>query len=337
MMFGQNESDSCLTILTPGFPRLFIPIGYELSNWQGSGYSIFWINDFIVSSLLERLPYQEQIRIQFPPYLARLMLRNLMVLSSLVFVTHYQQMYQEKAIAVTSIGLDGDISQQILKDCLDYERLQQALTCHGWLVRQSLGVFYSKIRDWGRWSNQILLGCGTVWGGMNLTQNFWSNSPLDHTLLQGLLIVCITAGVILLQIYFPKKMPSQVSQTAFLLGIVSPQIKPPVLVNPLSLVFVVFLSFVISQRKKIKNHPWVQWLFRFLERDNITPIEVSVEIILLIGLIIYLHWVPLLSNVTLFSLTFLAVIGIFRLRDRLPVLLKQWLWRRILRKLLIQA
>lgn len=336
-MFNQESRDSCLVILAPGFPPLLIPLVYESSYWHDSGYFIFLLDNDRIEGLISRLAHPERIRIQFPPYLARLMLRNIMALSGLVLVTYYQQMNHEKAIAATSIGLDGDISQQILKDCLDYERLQQALTCHWWLVSQSLGVFYSKIRDWGRWCNRLLLGGGTVWGGMNLTQNFWANSPLDQRFLQGVLIVCITAGLILLQIYFPKKMPSQVSQTAFLLGIVSPQIKPPVLANPLSLVFIVFLSFVISQRKTLKNHPWSQWLLRFLERDNITLLEVSLEIVLLIGLIVYLHWVPLLSNVTLFSLTFLAVIGIFRLRDRLPVLLQQWLWRRILRKLLIDA
>ena len=332
-MFNQESLEPCLIIFTPGFPPLSIPIAYEESYWQDSGYFIFLLDNYQVEGLLSRLPAQERMRIQFPPYLARLMLRNLMALSGLVLVTYHRQMYQEKAIAATSISLDGDVSQQILKDCLDYPRLQEALTCHWWLVGQILGVFYSKMRGWIRWGNRILLGGGTLWGGMNLTQNFWSNPPFEQMLLQWVFIISITAGLIILQIYFPKKIPSQVSQTSFLLGIISPQIKPPVLVNPLSIVFILFLALGISQRKKLKN--WVKPLVRWLDRDEITPIEVCLEMILLISLMVYLHWVKFLPDLTLFSLTFLGVICLLRLRDRLPILLKQWLWRRILRQLVI--
>ncbi len=335
-MFNQESRDQCLTILTPGFPPLLIPIAYEVSYWQDSGYFIFLLDNDRIEGLLSRLPYQKRMTIQFPPYLSRLILRNLIALSGLVLVTYYQQMSQEKAIAATSISLDGDVSQQILKDCLEYPRLQDSLTCHWWLVRHILGVFYSKIRHWLRWCNHIFLAGGTFCGGLSIIQGLgFQQDNFVIILLALIILIIIMVGIIVLQIRYPQYLSARVSQIALVLGMISSPGIQQTIINYLLVLIMGLLNLLMANLKVPNNNRYVQKILALLNNYWIVLLEVLGESLLLMSLIFYFRWVRQNPHPLMFALTMLTVLCVFRLRDRLPVLLKQWLWQKILRTLVI--
>jgi hypothetical protein len=344
----STNDDDYLIISSLDYPLLEIVIGYELSGWKGLGDFIFVVNQEKAEKIFAI--QHRQVNIQFPQYLDRLVIRNFAVSSSLTFITYYQSSednqlpnyYQEKAIAVTSLSLDGDIFQQMIKDCLQNKVYQKVVYAHLWLVRQTISSFYAKIY---KRLQHIDLGLFLAFGSINSTSSILSgfgNNPVNwlRNFIISLLIMVLSLLLInLRRRYFgenfsefgQKIFSTELDQAIFISGIVIPNIVTENnYLKPLLMILVTVFSLLMRWIKDQK-------IYQRLIRIEILPnsfaslmLEIILELFLIMVIFLNLHFNSF-SNTIIVAQVLLINLLIFRFRDRLPSLITQWFWRKILK------
>ncbi|MGL5034754.1 MAG: hypothetical protein ACRC6M_13235, partial [Microcystaceae cyanobacterium] len=162
MTIRDDQSDR-LRILASGYAPFSVGITYDRSEVEKSGYFIFILNPEVAKTIREIQAQQKAINIYFPRYLDRLIIHDLIHLSGLVFVSYDER--NNVYLASSSISLDGDIIQQISKQCLkndddksddksdDYKSIVEA---HFWLVKQTTNTFSEKIKNRAELFNSLL-------------------------------------------------------------------------------------------------------------------------------------------------------------------------------------
>ena len=347
-MYSNAKDDNHLSIIFPqNFPRkpqrINILINYENSEYRGLGTFAFVIDQPTAETIYDLIKNQSLFEIKFPTYLDRLLFQNLANSLSLAFVTYFRPFNtdQEIAIAFTSISLDGDISQQLIEDCLHNPTYQKVARSHAWLVRQSLTVFSTKVNRYLQNIDLVLLSVG------GFASSFSSFSQNTFTRpWQNIFLVLIISLIILL-IWIQKrslvKPPPEVTQAIFVSGLIIPYAHLGEISKSLLTAIIPLISLLVWWLKKQHFLGLSQSFFRSLQTINIAnklpKISPELEIILEVSGIIFLGfniiWSYRISEwgkptsiiIQILLLTFMLL----RLRDRLPSLITQWFWRKILK------
>jgi hypothetical protein len=261
----------------------------------------------------------------------------------LAFVTYFRPFNtdQEIAIAFTSVSLDGDISQQLIEDCLHNQTYQKVARSHTWLVRQSLTVFSTKVNRYLQNIDLILLSVG----GFASSFSSFSQQTIARPWQISFMILIIS--LIILLIWIQKrslvKPPPEVTQAIFVSGLIIPYAHLGEISKSLLTAIILLISLSVWWLKKRHFLGLSQSFFRSLQTINIAnklpKISLELEIILEVLGIIFLGfniiWGPVIGEwgqttftiIQILLLTFLLL----RLRDRLPSLITQWFWRKILK------
>lgn len=347
-MYSNVKDNNHLSII---FPQNFLKktqpinvlINYEKSEWKGLGTFAFVIDQPIAETINDLINDQSLFEIKFPTYLDRLLFQNLANSLSLAFVTYFRPFNtdQEIAIAFTSISLDGDISQQLIEDCLHNPTYQKVARSHTWLVRQSLTVFSTKVNRYLQNIDLILLSVG----GFASSFSSFSQQTIARPWQISFMILIIS--LIILLIWIQKrslvKPPPEVTQAIFVSGLIIPYAHLGEISKSLLTAIIILISLSVWWLKKRHFLGLSQSFFRSLQTINIAnklpKISPELEIILEVSGIIFLGfniiWSYRISEwgkptsiiIQILLLTFMLL----RLRDRLPSLITQWFWRKILK------
>jgi flagellar biogenesis protein FliO len=347
-MYSNVKDNNHLSII---FPQNFLKktqpinvlINYEKSEWKGLGTFAFVIDQPIAETINDLINDQSLFEIKFPTYLDRLLFQNLANSLSLAFVTYFRPFNtdQEIAIAFTSISLDGDISQQLIEDCLHNPTYQKVARSHTWLVRQSLTVFSTKVNRYLQNIDLILLSVG----GFASSFSSFSQQTIARPWQISFMILIIS--LIILLIWIQKrslvKPPPEVTQAIFVSGLIIPYAHLGEISKSLLTAIILLISLSVWWLKKRHFLGLSQSFFRSLQTINIAnklpKISPELEIILEVSGIIFLGfniiWSYRISEwgkptsiiIQILLLTFMLL----RLRDRLPSLITQWFWRKILK------
>lgn len=347
-MYSNAKDDNHLSIIFPqNFPRkpqrINILINYENSEYRGLGTFAFVIDQPTAETIYDLIKNQSLFEIKFPTYLDRLLFQNLANSLSLAFVTYFRPFNtdQEIAIAFTSISLDGDISQQLMEDCLHNPTYQKVARSHAWLVRQSLTVFSTKVNRYLQNIDLILLSVG----GFASSFSSFSQQTIARPWQISFMILIIS--LIILLIWIQKrslvKPPPEVTQAIFVSGLIIPYAHLGEISKSLLTAIIPLISLSVWWLKKRHFLGLSQSFFRSLQTINIAnklpKISPELEIILEVSGIIFLGfniiWSYRISEwgkptsiiIQILLLTFMLL----RLRDRLPSLITQWFWRKILK------
>ena len=347
-MYSNVKDNNHLSII---FPQNFLKktqpinvlINYEKSEWKGLGTFAFVIDQPIAETINDLINDQSLFEIKFPTYLDRLLFQNLANSLSLAFVTYFRPFNtdQEIAIAFTSVSLDGDISQQLIEDCLHNPTYQKVARSHTWLVRQSLTVFSTKVNRYLQNIDLILLSVG----GFASSFSSFSQQTIARPWQISFMILIIS--LIILLIWIQKrslvKPPPEVTQAIFVSGLIIPYAHLGEISKSLLTAIILLISLSVWWLKKRHFLGLSQSFFRSLQTINIAnklpKISPELEIILEVSGIIFLGfniiWSYRISEwgkptsiiIQILLLTFMLL----RLRDRLPSLITQWFWRKILK------
>lgn len=347
-MYSNAKDDNHLSIIFPqDFPRkaqqINILINYENSEYRGLGTFAFVIDQPTAETIYDLIKNQSLFEIKFPTYLDRLLFQNLANSLSLAFVTYFRPFNtdQEIAIAFTSVSLDGDISQQLIEDCLHNPTYQKVARSHAWLVRQSLTVFSTKVNRYLQNIDLILLSVG----GFASSFSSFSQQTIARPWQISFMILIIS--LIILLIWIQKrslvKPPPEVTQAIFVSGLIIPYAHLGEISKSLLTAIILLISLSVWWLKKRHFLGLSQSFFRSLQTINIAnklpKISPELEIILEVSGIIFLGfniiWSYRISEwgkptsiiIQILLLTFMLL----RLRDRLPSLITQWFWRKILK------
>lgn len=347
-MYSNAKDDNHLSIIfSQNFPRkpqrINILINYENSEYRGLGTFAFVIDQPTAETIYDLIKNQSLFEIKFPTYLDRLLFQNLANSLSLAFVTYFRPFNtdQEIAIAFTSISLDGDISQQLIEDCLHNPTYQKVARSHTWLVRQSLTVFSTKVNRYLQNIDLILLSVG----GFASSFSSFSQQTIARPWQISFMILIIS--LIILLIWIQKrslvKPPPEVTQAIFVSGLIIPYAHLGEISKSLLTAIILLISLSVWWLKKRHFLGLSQSFFRSLQTINIAnklpKISPELEIILEVSGIIFLGfniiWSYRISEwgkptsiiIQILLLTFMLL----RLRDRLPSLITQWFWRKILK------
>jgi hypothetical protein len=347
-MYSNAKDDNHLSIIFPqNFPRkpqrINILINYENSEYRGLGTFAFVIDQPTAETIYDLIKNQSLFEIKFPTYLDRLLFQNLANSLSLAFVTYFRPFNtdQEIAIAFTSISLDGDISQQLIEDCLHNPTYQKVARSHAWLVRQSLTVFSTKVNRYLQNIDLVLLSVG------GFASSFSSFSQNTFTRPWQIFFLVLIISLIILLIWIQKrslvKPPPEVTQAIFVSGLIIPYAHLGEISKSLLTAIIILISLSVWWLKKRHFLGLSQSFFRSLQTINIAnklpKISPELEIILEVSGIIFLGfniiWSYRISEwgkptsiiIQILLLTFMLL----RLRDRLPSLITQWFWRKILK------
>jgi hypothetical protein len=347
-MYSNVKDNNHLSII---FPQNFLKktqpinvlINYEKSEWKGLGTFAFVIDQPIAETINDLINDQSLFEIKFPTYLDRLLFQNLANSLSLAFVTYFRPFNtdQEIAIAFTSISLDGDISQQLIEDCLHNPTYQKVARSHAWLVRQSLTVFSTKVNRYLQNIDLVLLSVG----GFASSFSSFSQQTIARPWQISFMILIIS--LIILLIWIQKrslvKPPPEVTQAIFVSGLIIPYAHLGEISKSLLTAIILLISLSVWWLKKRHFLGLSQSFFRSLQTINIAnklpKISLELEMILEVLGIIFLGfniiWGPVIGEwgqttftiIQILLLTFLLL----RLRDRLPSLITQWFWQKILK------
>jgi hypothetical protein len=347
-MYSNAKDDNHLSIIfSQNFPRkpqrINILINYENSEYRGLGTFAFVIDQPTAETIYDLIKNQSLFEIKFPTYLDRLLFQNLANSLSLAFVTYFRPFNtdQEIAIAFTSVSLDGDISQQLIEDCLHNQTYQKVARSHTWLVRQSLTVFSTKVNRYLQNIDLILLSVG----GFASSFSSFSQQTIARPWQISFMILIIS--LIILLIWIQKrslvKPPPEVTQAIFVSGLIIPYAHLGEISKSLLTAIILLISLSVWWLKKRHFLGLSQSFFRSLQTINIAnklpKISLELEMILEVLGIIFLGfniiWGPVIGEwgqttftiIQILLLTFLLL----RLRDRLPSLIAQWFWRKILK------
>jgi flagellar biogenesis protein FliO len=347
-MYSNAKDDNHLSIIfSQNFPRkpqrINILINYENSEYRGLGTFAFVIDQPTAETIYDLIKNQSLFEIKFPTYLDRLLFQNLANSLSLAFVTYFRPFNtdQEIAIAFTSVSLDGDISQQLIEDCLHNQTYQKVARSHTWLVRQSLTVFSTKVNRYLQNIDLILLSVG----GFASSFSSFSQQTIARPWQISFMILIIS--LIILLIWIQKrslvKPPPEVTQAIFVSGLIIPYAHLGEISKSLLTAIILLISLSVWWLKKRHFLGLSQSFFRSLQTINIAnklpKISPELEIILEVSGIIFLGfniiWSYRISEwgkptsiiIQILLLTFMLL----RLRDRLPSLITQWFWRKILK------
>lgn len=348
-MYSNAKDNNYLSIT---FPQNFLKktqpinvlINYEKSEWKGLGTFIFIIDQPIAEIINDLINDQGLFEIKFPTYLDRLLFQNLANCLSLTFVTYFRPSFdtdQEMAIAFTSVSLDGDISQQLIEDCLHNQTYQKVARSHAWLVRQSLTVFSTKVNRSLQNIDLVLLSIG------GFASSFSSFSQNTITRPWQISFMILIISLIILLIWIQKrslvKPPPEVTQAILVSGLIIPYAHLGEISKSLLTAIIPLISLLVWWFKKRYFLGLSQSFFRSLQAINLAnklpKISLELELILeVLGIMVLgfnIIWGyrisewgnPVSTIIQILLLTFLLL----RLRDRLPSLITQWFWQKILK------
>ena len=347
-MDSNAQDNNYLSIIfSQNFPRkaqrINILINYEKSGYGGLGTFAFVIDQPIAETINDLINDQGLFEIKFPTYLDRLLFQNLANSLSLAFVTYFRPFNTDQGIAIafTSVSLDGDISQQLIEDCLHNQTYQKVARSHAWLVRQSLNVFSNKVNRYLQNIDLVLLSIG---GFVSSFSSFSQNTIARPW--QIFFLVLIISLIILL-IWIQKrslvKPPSEVTQAIFVSGLIIPYAHLGEISKSLLTAIIPLISLSVWWLKKRYFLGLSQSFFRSLQTINIAnklpKISLELEMILEVLGIIFLGfniiWGPVIGEWGQTTLTIIQILLLtfllLRLRDRLPYLITQWFWQKILK------